>query len=143
MHKTHRRREHAEAEAEASAEASAAKSELISTEGGELGRDEAFSLILEKSAVSDMERSQFLMMLKAVRATLVAAKGDPALATSLLQASTANEPLQMQVLSEKRLATYFGKIQIGQCVDGSKTKSVECEKEAKRKMTFKALSQRQ
>ena len=135
MHKTHRRREHAEAEAEAEA----AKSELISTEGGELGRDEAFSLILEKSAVSDMERSQFLMMLKAVRATLVAAKGDPALATSLLQASTANEPLQMQVLSEKRLATYFGKIQIGQCVDGSKTKSVECEKEAKRKMTFKAL----
>ena len=130
----------AKAQAEATATSRAALSSMTTTEGGELAQNEAFSIILEKSSVSDMERSQFLMMLKAVRATLtVLPKGTEAREEKDSLLEEGNEPLQMQVLSEKRLATYFGKIQIGQCVDASKTKAVECSHEAKKKMTFKAL----
>ena len=74
----------------------AAKSEMTTAEGGELAKDEAFSIILEKSSVSDMERSQFLMMLKAVRATLKVVKRGPDgnEIDSLLEEG--NEPLQMR-----------------------------------------------
>ena len=50
-----------------------------------------------------------------------------------------DEPLQQQVLSQKRLATYFGVVQLGQCVDASKTKTVACKGEQKERLTFKML----
>jgi hypothetical protein len=50
-----------------------------------------------------------------------------------------DEPLQQQVLSQKRLATYFGVVQLGQCVDASKTKTVACKGDQKERLTFKML----
>ena len=52
-----------------------------------------------------------------------------------------DEPLQQQVLSQKRLATYFGTVQIGQCVEKKDTpeKTVACAGEQKKHLTFKML----
>jgi hypothetical protein len=62
-----------------------------------------------------------------------------ALTTTLGLIEESDEPLQQQVLSQKRLATYFGTVQLGQCVDSTKTKTVACVGEQKDRLTFKML----
>ena len=65
--------------------------------------------------------------------------GLPLSSTTLGLIEEADEPLQQQVLSQKRLATYFGTVQLGQCVDKTKTKTIACVGEQKERLTFKML----
>ena len=46
--------------------------------------------------------------------------------TSLGLIEEDDEPLQQQVLSQKRLATYFGTVQLGQCIDKDHKKTIAC-----------------
>ena len=64
---------------------------------------------------------------------------DSTRSTSLGLIEEADEPLQQQVLSQKRLATYFGTVQLGQCVDKEKTKTTACQGKQKEALTFKML----
>ena len=96
----------------------------------EVKEETAFTVDLERSAVSHSKKVRFLMALKATHQHL---SSDEA---SLLDVSEV--PLQEQVLSEKRLATYFGSVQIGECV-GSNGAPTECTPEKKEKLTFKML----
>jgi hypothetical protein len=94
-------------------------------------RRKAFSVPLHKVSVSAHERAQFLMQLKAVRQGVEKE-------TELIDLGSGTAPLQEQVLNEKRLATYFGKIELGMCV--AKGKPVPCKDAAEaKKRTFNAL----
>ena len=127
----------------------------------------AYTVDLERASVSPERKATFFMALKAVHAKLQSTT-TPTSSPSLLRHSQqhqhnphrttatipppptsttttlglieeTDEPLQQQVLSQKRLATYFGTVQLGQCVDPEKTKTVACVGEQKEKLTFKML----
>ena len=60
-------------------------------------------------------------------------------ATSLGLIEEDDEPLQQQVLSQKRLATYYGTVQLGQCIDKDHKKTIACVGKQKEELTFKML----
>eukprot|EP00943_MAST-04B_sp_MAST-4B-sp1_P000230 g230.t1 len=110
---------------------------ILNLQGESLADDDAataFTIDLERSQVSHTKKVRFLMALKSTHKSIQAgANGE----TSFI--ALGDEPLQEQVLSEKRLATYFGSVQIGECVDSSTKKVVECTQDKKDKLTFKML----
>ena len=94
------------------------------------GEADAFTIDLQRSSVSHSKKVRFLMALKATHHSMHSE-------TSLLDLGEV--PLQEQILSEKRLATYFGTVQIGECVGADKKTAVACSPEKKEKLTFKML----
>tara|TARA_A100001015_G_scaffold311507_1_gene414891 strand:- start:1654 stop:3396 length:1743 start_codon:yes stop_codon:yes gene_type:complete len=118
-------------------------STILNLNGELVARDEetAFTIDLTRSRVSHKKKVRFLMALKSSHQSIQAANNNNNNnnnngETSFIALS--DEPLQEQVLSEKRLATYFGSVQIGECVDGDK-KVIECTQDKKDKLTFKML----
>lgn len=83
---------------------------ITNTEGRRVHHDQAFSLPLRKAAVATDRQVSFLQKLKMLQLN--------AYDMSLLDESEV--PLHQQVLSEKRLATYYGDVSIGVC--GNKPK---------------------
>ena len=119
--------------------AAQAKESTILNLKGQLVSDDAaaFTIDLERSQVSHKKKVRFLMALKSTHQTIQAQAGSADNGETAFIA-LGDEPLQEQVLSEKRLATYFGAVQIGECVDSSK-KPVECDQAKKDKLMFKML----
>jgi hypothetical protein len=129
----------------------------------------AYTVQLKRSSINQAEKASYFMALKTVQVNLrripdsetvasrdnrnllrgftdqgvrddfreKAASAFPRTAIGLID--EADEPLQQQVLNQKRLATYFGVVQLGQCVDGSHTKTEACKGAQKEALTFKML----